>query len=340
MNLNVLKMKYTKYISGGLVTMLIFSVFVSFGVQSGEELLGKINLKRAEKQKMLKKDVKKTQEEVRTKMKMKNKMKSNGNSDMDGDGLTYAEEIALGTDPNNNNTDGDDMDDEEEVGNGTDPLDPCDPDLDAEACDPYSIAPDLVITYILLDEENPEEFSFIVANEGGADLVAPDELGNYPFFAIALNYVWIEKEVEVTPLDYLVSGEQVKFTYTSLTSPLEQYDIVEVCADFAAHFIELNEDNNCLSATFGVAAPDPDDPDADGLTNDEEANTLCTDPNSADSDDDGINDGDEVQYGTDPCSSDTDGDGVEDYSDNCPAISNPSQLDTDGDGLGNACDND
>ncbi|MFY9824739.1 MAG: hypothetical protein WAM82_25400, partial [Thermoanaerobaculia bacterium] len=64
---------------------------------------------------------------------------------------------------------------------------------------------------------------------------------------------------------------------------------------------------------------DPNDPadaledrDHDGLTNLEEY-TLGTDPNNADTDGDGLSDGDEVhRYHTDPLREDTDGDGIPD----------------------------
>jgi hypothetical protein len=46
--------------------------------------------------------------------------------DTDGDGLTDAEELLYGTDPNNPDTDGDGFTDGEEVAAGTDPLDPTD----------------------------------------------------------------------------------------------------------------------------------------------------------------------------------------------------------------------
>jgi hypothetical protein len=54
------------------------------------------------------------------------------------------------------------------------------------------------------------------------------------------------------------------------------------------------------------------DPDSDGLTNLEEYN-YNTDPNDDDSDDDGLNDGDEVDtYNTDPNDADSDDDGLDD----------------------------
>jgi len=55
-----------------------------------------------------------------------------------------------------------------------------------------------------------------------------------------------------------------------------------------------------------------DDSDADGLSNSDEAK-YGTDPNSADTDHDGLLDGDEVNiYHTDPLKADTDGDGFSD----------------------------
>jgi hypothetical protein len=62
-------------------------------------------------------------------------------------------------------------------------------------------------------------------------------------------------------------------------------------------------------ATRGAAAEESDD-DGDGLTNAREAE-VGTDPALADTDEDGLTDGEEVlTYGTDPLRSDTDGDGV------------------------------
>ena len=77
----------------------------------------------------------------------------------------------------------------------------------------------------------------------------------------------------------------------------------------------------------------PLDADADGLTDDEEA-TLGTDPNDADTDDDGLDDATEVDTTlTDPLLPDTDGDGLLDGEELDPWMTDPLLPDTDGDGL-------
>lgn len=75
------------------------------------------------------------------------------------------------------------------------------------------------------------------------------------------------------------------------------------------------------------------DTDADGLTNDEEAK-LGTDPLKADTDGDGISDGDEVKkYHTNPLSPDTDKDRITDYDEIFVYNTDPLNADMDGDGL-------
>ncbi|WP_136717973.1 helix-turn-helix transcriptional regulator [Halorientalis salina] len=77
------------------------------------------------------------------------------------------------------------------------------------------------------------------------------------------------------------------------------------------------------------------DTDQDGLTDGQEYHTYGTDPNATDTDDDGLADGVEVnRYGTNPTEPDTDGDGLDDGTEVTTYGTDPTAPDTDGDGLG------
>ena len=75
--------------------------------------------------------------------------------------------------------------------------------------------------------------------------------------------------------------------------------------------------------------PTPDDPDADGLTNEQEL-ARGTDPAVRDTDGDGLSDGQEVT--TNPLDADSDDDGLADGSE-APFGTDPNNADSDGDGL-------
>ena len=78
------------------------------------------------------------------------------------------------------------------------------------------------------------------------------------------------------------------------------------------------------------------DTDGDGLPDARET-TLGTDPHNPDSDDDGLTDGDEIDfYGTEPLAPDTDGDGLSDAQELVSDGTNPFLADTDGDGAADA----
>jgi hypothetical protein len=74
------------------------------------------------------------------------------------------------------------------------------------------------------------------------------------------------------------------------------------------------------------------DSDGDGLPDYQETDTYHTDPNDADSDDDGLNDGEEVGRDTDPLLSDSDGDGLND-AEELALGTDPADADTDDDGV-------
>jgi outer membrane protein OmpA-like peptidoglycan-associated protein len=85
-----------------------------------------------------------------------------------------------------------------------------------------------------------------------------------------------------------------------------------------------------LTYTFGSGN---EDRDGDGLLNDNETK-IGTDPDNADTDGDGLKDGDEVNsLKTDPLKADTDGDGLNDYSELNTSSTDPLKMDSDADGL-------
>jgi serine/threonine protein kinase len=103
--------------------------------------------------------------------------------------------------------------------------------------------------------------------------------------------------------------------------------------------VAFNAQNQTITAivqsTYDAAtatAVSAADSDGDGLSNVREAE-LKTDPNKADTDEDGLLDGEEVQkYATNPLNIDSDGDGVTD-GDEIKNGTNPNAADTDGDEL-------
>jgi outer membrane protein OmpA-like peptidoglycan-associated protein len=91
--------------------------------------------------------------------------------------------------------------------------------------------------------------------------------------------------------------------------------------------------SNGLERRFGTN-PKVADTDGDGLSDGDEVRKYHTNPLRMDTDGDGLNDGDEVQkYHTDPTKYDTDADGLSDGDEVLKYHTDPLNPDTDGDGL-------
>ncbi len=126
--------------------------------------------------------------------------------------------------------------------------------------------------------------------------------------------------------------------------PLSQTLLLEVSGGISysltenLNYYKINETPYDAYLTLGVGLifqrnRGASDDDKDGLTLDEEE-TLGTDPNRADTDSDGLNDGDEVnKYKTNPLNNDSDGDGLKDNDEIYIYKTNPLKGDTDNDGL-------
>lgn len=76
----------------------------------------------------------------------------------------------------------------------------------------------------------------------------------------------------------------------------------------------------CRKADAKLARTGQGDTDGDGLSDCRERSLLHTFPNDRDSDDDAMDDGEEVHHGCDPLDPDSDHDGMDDGEDDTPAL--------------------
>ncbi|TRY32338.1 S8 family serine peptidase [Aliiglaciecola sp. M165] len=100
---------------------------------------------------------------------------------------------------------------------------------------------------------------------------------------------------------------------------------LDLDSDGLSNLEEFNADTN----------PNIADTDSDGLNDGDEINVHSTDPKNSDSDSDGLTDGDEVNvHGTQPNNADSDSDGLTDGDEVNVHLTNPNLIDSDTDGLG------
>lgn len=227
--------------------------------------------------------------------------------DLDGDGLTNAEEAAEGTNVAQADTDGDGLDDGPELNvHGTSPTE-ADTDGDGVA--------DAV--------ELKQSTSPLEADTDGDGLNDATELGGTT-----------DPNVADTDGDGLDDGTEAKLgtSPTAADSDGDGVDdgheqklgldptVADTDGDGLDDGTEVQGETNPLSA----------DTDGDGL-GDQSERARGTNPTALDSDGDGLQDGKEVTGGTDPTTADTDGDGVPDGTEVRQSNLDPLTADTDGD---------
>ena len=140
--------------------------------------------------------------------------------------------------------------------------------------------------------------------------------GNYSITP-TLNVAGVEA---LSPTTYRLTTATQQVTETYL---LEVSNVTDAAANpisLAANSIEFDG--------YGTAV----DTDGDGLTDDQENHAYYTDPEDTDTDDDGLNDGEEVGRGSNPRLTDSDGDGLND-AEEIALGTDPVDRDTDDDGL-------
>ena len=235
--------------------------------------------------------------------------------DRDNDGLSDADELTLGTNPDDPDTDGDGLTDGDEVNSlSTDPLKPDSDDDDLD---------DGVEIDLGLDPNDEDT--------DGDDLKDGAEI----------NQFGTEPDDDDTDNDNLKDGDEINIFGTDPT-------LADTDEDGLDDDVEINEtgtqpdnaDTDDDGLTDGqevnVTGTDPDDADTDddNLTDGEEVNSLGTDPDDADTDDDELTDGAEINdFGTEPDNPDTDGDGLTDGEEINVTGTDPNIADTDNDDI-------
>jgi gliding motility-associated-like protein len=220
------------------------------------------------------------------------------NQDCDNDGLTNAEEIALGSDPFDPDTDGDGVLDGTEVADGTNPLNPC-----SLVYANQTVTPSVAWNNLDCDNDGLTNGQEVLL---GTDPTNPDTDG-----------------------DGVLDGTEV----ADGTNPNDPCSLVFASQTVtpSATWNNLDCDNDGLTNGQEILiGTDPTNPDTDGdgvLDGTEVADgTNPTDPcsfifasqtvtpsnawNNLDCDNDGLANGQEIVAGTDPTNPDTDGDGV------------------------------
>ena len=241
------------------------------------------------------------------------------NRDPDSDSLTNYQEIIIRlTNPNLADTDNDGVNDGQEVADTSDPLVA---DTDGDGLNDGEEK--TRSTNPLLTDTDGDSYSDSYEVNNDAD---PKTNTSFPTFSLTL-----PNNGTVTGGTFAKSGTLAHGTNATLTAaPSAGYlfgSWTGAASSSNNPTTVLMDANKTVGANF---VEDTRDPDSDGLTNYQEIIIRLTNPNLADTDNDGVNDGQEVADATNPLIADTDGDELNDGEEKTLGT-NPLLTDTDGD---------
>lgn len=216
--------------------------------------------------------------------------------DTDGDGLSDAQELQMGTDPCNPDTDGDGFSDGVEVASGSDPLDANSTPLTGAKSGyivsfGFSVLNTGVATSQSLEADSPV-FSVLNTVSSGSQLT---QEADSPVFSVlnSGSSAGVSHEADSSLFSVLNNGtnslssqKQVSTDKGGTKSPQQS----SLSAQPTSRVAKMNIQLVLLAET---------DTDGDGLS-DEQERKLGTDPANADTDDDGYSDGLEVALRSDP----------------------------------------
>ena len=256
---------------------------------------------------------------------------STANSDTDADTLSdYDEVYVYHTAPTVSDTDGDGYLDGEEITAGTDPLDASSHGNDSD----HDGMDDAWETSYGLDPTDASDASLDLDSDG---------LNNLDEYTAGTDPTDVDSDD-----DLLEDGDEASYGADPLDADTDGdgfEDGFEVSygsdpADASSTPSTLDTDGDGLSdleeTSYGTDPYDADT-DADGLNDGDELLIYFSDPLVSDTDSDGLTDGEEVStYGSDPTSTDSDSDGLTDNEEVAGTygyVTDPVDSDTDGDGF-------
>jgi len=260
--------------------------------------------------------------------------------DTDEDGLTDGQEVELGTDPLIDDTDSDGVldgvdncpiDDNADQLNTDYDIDEITGDTEGNVCD----ADDDNDGLTDLEEVSLGTDPLLVDtdDDGLADLVEVN-LGTNPLLADTDSDGALD-DVDNCPVN--ANADQLNTDADAEGDICDEDDDNDGLTDLAEAILGSNPllaDSDSDGRLDNVDNC-PVSANADQLDSDEdEQGNVCDEDN----DNDGLTDVEEASLGSDPLSADTDNDEINDDVDNCPVIANADQLDSDGDGFGDLCD--
>jgi formylglycine-generating enzyme required for sulfatase activity len=241
--------------------------------------------------------------------------------DPDSDGLTnYQEIIVRLTNPNVADSDSDGVNDGQEITDATNPLvaDTDDDGLNDGEEKTRSTNP-------LVTDTDGDGYSDSYEVNNDAD---PRKDTSFPTYILTLANNGTVTGGTFAKTGTLAHGTNATVTATPLSGYLFGSWSGAASGSNNPNTVLMNS-NKALGATF---VEDTRDPDSDGLTNYQEIIVRLTNPNVADSESDGVHDGQEITDATNPLVADTDDDGLSDGEEKTRST-NPLAKDTDGDGL-------
>jgi hypothetical protein len=233
--------------------------------------------------------------------------------DTDGDGLTDADELRRGSDPNSTDSDGDGLEDGDEV--YVHRTDPADADTDGDGLSDGAEVNTHGTDPTRADTDGDGVMDGAELTLGTGPLAFDsDQDGLGDGLEVALGTDPLDAD---TDDDGLVDGGESNLG----TDPLRPDTDADGLGDLEELWAGLDPTNpdtdgdGLGDGDEGALGTDPRlfDTDGDGLGDGQELNTVGSDPLVADTDGDGLSDGEEVLlYGTDPLTPNSDGDDLDD----------------------------